>query len=108
MHKVHYVFGYTEARMKFPLGKKIWAAFWTIEERLAWGAEFDIADSSEVVSMMQGGASVSVTLDATGAMTVNQSRLSDNFDECRTLCAARSDARTTGGCCYYDWKWYYC
>jgi len=44
MHKVFYTYGYAEARIRFPLGKKIWAAFWTIEERLVWGAEFDIAE----------------------------------------------------------------
>lgn len=44
MHKVFYTYGYAEARIRYPLGTKVWPAFWTIEERLVWGAEFDIAE----------------------------------------------------------------
>jgi len=44
MHKVHFKYGYIEARIKFPLGTKVWPAFWLLEERLVWGAEFDIAE----------------------------------------------------------------
>jgi len=44
MHKVKFTYGYIEARIKFPLGTQVWAAFWLLEERRLWGAEFDIAE----------------------------------------------------------------
>lgn len=44
MHKVYYTYGYVEVKARYPLGNKVWPAFWACEEDLAWGAEFDIAE----------------------------------------------------------------
>lgn len=69
MHKVYYTYGYLEARLRYPLGRKVYPAFWTIEERLVWGAEFDIAEyygtpfaraCSHIPGMTVGGADIDV------------------------------------------------
>merc|ERR1712050_643156 len=36
--------GYIKARIRMPLGSKVWPAFWTVQESLQWGAEFDIGE----------------------------------------------------------------
>jgi len=44
LHNVFYTYGYIEARIRMPLGSKVWPAFWTVQESLQWGAEFDIGE----------------------------------------------------------------
>lgn len=44
LHNVYYTYGYAEAKIRMPLGSKVWPAFWTIGENLVWGAEFDIGE----------------------------------------------------------------
>lgn len=44
LHNIFYTYGYIEAKIRMPLGSKVWPAFWTIQESLQWGAEFDIGE----------------------------------------------------------------
>jgi len=44
LHNMFYTYGYVEARIRMPLGSKVWPAFWMAQESLQWGAEFDIGE----------------------------------------------------------------
>jgi autotransporter-associated beta strand protein len=42
--KLNYTYGYVEIRSRFPTGKGLWPAFWTLSWEAGWPPEFDIAE----------------------------------------------------------------
>jgi beta-glucanase (GH16 family) len=56
MHKVHTNKGYFEWRAKFPVGNKVWPAFWLGAENLVWGPEWDCFEYYGYLSSAQTDA----------------------------------------------------
>lgn len=42
--KFDFTYGYVEIRAKYPAGRGMWPAFWTLASDNVWGPEFDIAE----------------------------------------------------------------